>query len=256
MAPTEKGKKPAAAGQKKNRRRHNNRDLGNGVTRWSRSVQYKRKGLYRLKSSKPKKVERPKVAITVVKKIGGAKNGGERVVLLRKSKANYSTRAGVRPHATRNFFKKHPRYTRKSLTPGRVLILLAGRHQGKRVVLLKVSWVFTFSFFFLVRLSYLLFWLVIVWVKKPPEGPEQAILYVNHEPILCDLQLASFQIHENTFTDLKLIVSNQPIVYFHFRSSSLASCWSMDPSVWTPAHCVAFHSVMWLPPAPRSTLRA
>lgn len=139
MAPTEKAKKPAAGGKKKNRRSTKNRDLGNGILRWSRSQQYRRKGLYRLKSSKPKKVERPKVAITVVKKIGGAKNGGERVVLLRKNKNSYPTKISAKKRTIRNFFKKHPRYTRKNLTPGRVLILLAGRHQGKRVILLKVS---------------------------------------------------------------------------------------------------------------------
>lgn len=138
MAPTEKTKKPAAKGQKKHKHTHNNTDLGSGVMRWSRNQQYRRKGLYRLKNAKPKKVEKPKVAITVVKKIGGAKNGGERIVRLKKNKANYPTKAKVTKRATRGYCKKHTRYTRKNLTPGRVLILLAGRHQGKRVVLLKV----------------------------------------------------------------------------------------------------------------------
>jgi len=138
MAPTEKAKKPAAKGQKNAKHRHHNRDLGNGIMRWSRSNQYRRKCLYRLKNAKPNKVEKPKVAITVVKKIGGAKNGTERIVLLKKNKANYPTKAKVAKPSTRNYFKKHPRYTRKNLKPGRVLILLAGRHQGKRVVLLKV----------------------------------------------------------------------------------------------------------------------
>lgn len=138
MAPTEKAKKPAKDGKKKNKRSTKNRDLGNGVLRWSRSQQYRRKGLYRLLKSKPKRVEKPKVALTVVKKIGGAKNGGERVVLLRKNKNYYPTKVSAKQRRTRNYFKKHPRYTRKSLQPGRVLILLAGRHQGKRVILLKV----------------------------------------------------------------------------------------------------------------------
>uniref|UniRef100_A0A336MNP6 Large ribosomal subunit protein eL6 n=1 Tax=Culicoides sonorensis TaxID=179676 RepID=A0A336MNP6_CULSO len=138
MAPTKDAKKPVAKGQKKPKHRHNNRELTSGVLRWSRADQYRRKCLYRLKNAKPKKVEKPKVAITVVKKIGGAKNGGERVVLLKKNKSNYPTKVQVLKRTSHNFFKKHPRYTRKNLTPGRVLILLAGRHQGKRVVLLKV----------------------------------------------------------------------------------------------------------------------
>jgi len=57
---------------------------------------------------------------------------------LKKNKANYPTKANISKASSRNYFKKHPRYTRKNLKPGRVLILLAGRHQGKRVVLLKV----------------------------------------------------------------------------------------------------------------------
>lgn len=138
MAPTNVAKKPAAKGQTKSKHRHNNRVLSSGVLRWSRADQYRRKCLYRLKNAKPKKVEKPKVAITVVKKIGGAKNGGERVVLLKKNKANYPTKTGIVKRSSHNYFKKHTRYTRKNLTPGRVLILLAGRHQGKRVVLLKV----------------------------------------------------------------------------------------------------------------------
>jgi len=83
------------------------------------------------------KVVKPKVAITVIKKIGGAKNGGERVVMVKKPKAYYPTKARVAKRGPKGFFSQHVRKTRKSLKPGRILILLAGHHAGKRVVFLK-----------------------------------------------------------------------------------------------------------------------
>ena len=118
-----------------------NRDLGNGITRWSR-FKIRQKNSYRLKKVKATKVEKPKktpkVSVTVVKQIGGAKNGGTRVVRVKKNRASIATKTKVTPRPTRSCFKKHTRYTRRTLVPGKVLILLAGRHKGKRVVLLKV----------------------------------------------------------------------------------------------------------------------
>lgn len=116
-----------------------NYDLGGGLLKYSRSQQYKRKGLWRFAGKKRPVVNVPKKPITVVKKVNGAKNGGERVVNLLKPKANYPTQPRVAARPARGCFKKHTRNTRKSLKPGRVVILLAGRHQGKRVVLLKVN---------------------------------------------------------------------------------------------------------------------
>jgi large subunit ribosomal protein L6e len=72
-----------------------------------------------------------------VKKIGGAKNGGERIVRLQKNKSNYASKAAVRSRGPKKFFKDHARNTRKNLVPGRVVILLAGRHKGKRVIVMK-----------------------------------------------------------------------------------------------------------------------
>jgi len=73
-----------------------------------------------------------------VKKIGGEKNGGTRKVFLKKATKYYPTepifkkrRSGVLPH------KAHKRSLKAGLEPGRVLIVLAGRHRGKRVVFLK-----------------------------------------------------------------------------------------------------------------------
>lgn len=99
---------------------------------------YKRRALYRLKDVKRPVVKKEKIPIKKVKKIGGPKNGGERTVYLKKPKADYPTKKRVQKRPARSTFSAHTRYTRRSLKPGRVLILLAGRHQGKRVVLLKV----------------------------------------------------------------------------------------------------------------------
>lgn len=116
-----------------------NYDLGGGLLKYSRSQQYKRKALWRFAGKKRPVVKVPKKPITVVKKVNGAKNGGERVVNLLKAKSNYPTKPRVAKRPTHQLFKNHKRNTRKSLTPGRIVILLAGRHKGKRVVLLKVS---------------------------------------------------------------------------------------------------------------------
>jgi len=79
--------------------------------------------------------KRPK---SIVKPIGGEKNGKKRLVLVKKSKQLYPTEDVPRKtkagHVTH---KMHKRTLKKGLEPGRVLIVLAGRHKGKRVVFLK-----------------------------------------------------------------------------------------------------------------------
>lgn len=115
-----------------------NVDLGGGLLKYSRAQQYKRKALWRFIGVKRPVVQAVKKPITAVKKINGALNGNERVVNLLKAKSNYPTKPRVASRPTRDSFKCHTRNTRSSLKPGRVLILLAGAHKGKRVVLLKV----------------------------------------------------------------------------------------------------------------------
>jgi large subunit ribosomal protein L6e len=140
MAPSEKTKKSDPKKGKKSVKKFKNRELASGITRWSR-FRVLKKNSYRLKNVKKTKQpvqKKPKVAITVVKKINGANNGGQRIVRLQKNRASFATKAKVTSRPTKNYFKKHTRYTRKTLVPGKVLILLAGRHKGKRVVLLKV----------------------------------------------------------------------------------------------------------------------
>lgn len=140
MAPTTEKAAPAAKGTKKVKKvnRFKNPLLADGVRRFSKGKQVQRKKLFVLKNLKKVRVEKPKVAITVVKKIGGAKNGGERTVLLKKNKSYLPTKSLIRKRTGKRCFRNHKRNTRKTLKRGKVLILLAGRHKGKRVVLMKI----------------------------------------------------------------------------------------------------------------------
>lgn len=120
------GKKPVP-------RMRRNYQLAPGVMRFSAARMYAKRGAF---ARKPfpvvrKKVERKKKYI--VKPIGGDKNGKKRKVLLKKGpKYLKENRTRKRP---RRSPKKVP--LRASITPGTILIILVGRHKGKRVVFLK-----------------------------------------------------------------------------------------------------------------------
>jgi large subunit ribosomal protein L6e len=74
----------------------------------------------------------------IVKKIGGEKNGLKRKVLAKKGKRFYPTEDKPRKRRSGHItFKMHKRTLKPGLVPGSVLIILAGRHRGKRVVFLK-----------------------------------------------------------------------------------------------------------------------
>ncbi|XP_053670790.1 60S ribosomal protein L6 [Anopheles nili] len=141
MAPTET---KAAAPAKNVRQLRKERKKTPKVSKFPTSLLAS--GVYRVvrrnlvKTRKPRKSdpEKKKKPVTVVKKIGGAKNGNERTVNLRKNKADLPTKRFVKKRPAKSCFRNHKRNTRQSLKPGKVLILLAGRHKGKRVVLLKV----------------------------------------------------------------------------------------------------------------------
>ncbi|PXF43724.1 60S ribosomal protein L6 [Gracilariopsis chorda] len=73
---------------------------------------------------------------TITKKIGGEKNGGERTVIVNKGPKWYPADDIKKPVPSRKHAHKPPKL-RSSIKPGSVLILLAGRLQGCRVIFLK-----------------------------------------------------------------------------------------------------------------------
>merc|ERR1712115_435897 len=98
---------------------------------------YHKKAIYKFTKKVNKKVVPAKTAVFVEKKIGGAKNGGTRMVRVKKLANDYATQEAPAAGTSVNFFSKHKRTVRSSLTPGVVAIVLAGVHKGKRVVVLK-----------------------------------------------------------------------------------------------------------------------
>merc|ERR1711997_1135472 len=89
-----------------------------------------------VKKTTPKKVAEKKAAF-VEKKVGGAKNGGVRKVAVNKAKFDYPTAVKAGRGTSKNFFNKHKRSLRPSLSAGTIAIILAGVHKGKRVIVLK-----------------------------------------------------------------------------------------------------------------------
>jgi large subunit ribosomal protein L6e len=138
--------KPAAAGdgatKKKKRWGHvRNVKLPNGVMRFSQNRMYKKHMLWKkMKKSEPKKEKTPrkKKVVFIKKDIGGDKNGGHRMVRVKKLPQYYTVHPSPpKRDIRRACFSRHTHRLRKSLTPGTVCIVLAGRHKGKHVVFLK-----------------------------------------------------------------------------------------------------------------------
>jgi len=122
---------------KKPRAGHKNPLLVPGVHRFGRSKMYHKRGMNIKRTLKTAVKTTAKKPVYVEKPLGGAQNGQKRLVQVRKSKRYH-------PTATRKIRKAvtHPDVIRRiklrgTLKPGTILILVAGRHAGKRVILLK-----------------------------------------------------------------------------------------------------------------------
>ncbi|CAD6578977.1 MAG: hypothetical protein TREMPRED_002317 [Tremellales sp. Tagirdzhanova-0007] len=104
------------------------------VGRLSRSQVAAKRGLFKGKktSTAPAKSETP---ASTEKKIGGKGNGEKRLVPIHKASKFYPSEDVRRPRVSRKIPGKA--ILRSSITPGTVLILLAGRFSGRRVVCLK-----------------------------------------------------------------------------------------------------------------------
>jgi len=133
-------KSPAKVGDKKvvKKGKPRNYDLEHGIYRFSRTKMFHKTARYKFLKKKTPPKERPKKLVVKEKTVGGDKNGGKRMVLIRKRPRSFPTAKPINKHPSKKSFRDQTRYTRQSLKPGKIVILLAGPHRGKRVVLLKV----------------------------------------------------------------------------------------------------------------------
>ncbi|KAK4688797.1 large subunit ribosomal protein L6e, partial [Tremellales sp. Uapishka_1] len=108
--------------------------LAPNVGRLSRSQVAAKRGLFKGKktATAPAKTETP---THTEKTVGGKANGEKRLVPTSKASKYYPAEDVARPRISRKSAGKTA--LRASITPGTILILLAGRFAGKRVVFLK-----------------------------------------------------------------------------------------------------------------------
>jgi len=153
-----KVKKTKVQGGKKAVNSHHNIPLGtNGLMRFSRGRMFQRRALWRItkwkgahaklkeeKTDKTKKttgsIRKKKQRPQALKKkpIGGERNGKERLVRTKRFPRYYPTEERPKKFTVkRKRFSDHPRRFRSSLAPGTVVILVAGKHAGKRAVVVK-----------------------------------------------------------------------------------------------------------------------
>jgi len=128
-----------AGGKTKTPHAPRNTMIPGGVMRFSRARMYAVKAVYKKKRFPATKPTKAKPELVKKKTIGGAKNGGERMVKIQREPRTLEPERVRKAKKPRNKkpFSQHKRHLRSSLTPGTVVIMLAGRHKGKRAVFLK-----------------------------------------------------------------------------------------------------------------------
>jgi len=139
MAPTAAAKKVKKAGSPVN-----SELKSTGIMRLSRGRMFHKRGLWNIEKwrktneKKPEDKQAKKATRVVQKEVKGEKNGKTRSVRAARFPKSYPTEERPKKLATnKSTFGKHRHSLRSSITPGTVLILVAGRHAGKRVVFLK-----------------------------------------------------------------------------------------------------------------------
>lgn len=110
------------------------KEIAPGIGRLSRSQVYARRQLYKGRKTGTT-AAKPEAAPTKEVQVKGSKNGGTRLVPTSKAPRFYPAEDVRKPKQSRKAVK--PTKLRDSISPGTVLILLAGRFRGKRVVFLK-----------------------------------------------------------------------------------------------------------------------
>jgi len=68
-----------------------NYEIARGVNRFSRSAMYAKRHTWKYSKSTPTKIEKKRAATTKEKIIGGDKNGGKRIVLVKRLPKYYPT---------------------------------------------------------------------------------------------------------------------------------------------------------------------
>ena len=75
----------------KNKGQPRNSTLESGVARFGKSATYRKKAIYKFLKKKAPKVTKKVSPVFVEKKVGGAKNGGSRLVRVKKLANDYPT---------------------------------------------------------------------------------------------------------------------------------------------------------------------